>query len=160
MAEVVLIRWPDEGGDGRRLAVAGVAVLYLVDAPGDPPAPTTCLEDWVRIPGDDRDLSARVAALERRAAAHQAPPRVDDQGRLHYCGRRLTLSPAEARLVHPLIERFGEVVTDSELTPAVANGDPSSPSLRTQMAQLRAQLRPIDLLIRRIRRQGYMLQRR
>ena len=66
-------------------------MLYLVGADDDPPMPTTCLEDWVRLPGDDRDLHARVAVLELRAAAHDAPPRVDDHGRLHYRGRLLAL---------------------------------------------------------------------
>ena len=62
-------------------------------------APTTCLEDWVRIPGDDRDLSARVAALELPSR----PPTRPRRGSTTRVGsttaaRRLTLSPDEARL--------------------------------------------------------------
>ncbi len=60
MAEVVIVRWPEEGAEGARLAEEGVAVLYLVGANDDPPMPMTCLEDWVRLPGDDRDLHARA----------------------------------------------------------------------------------------------------
>jgi DNA-binding response OmpR family regulator len=139
-----------------------VAVLYLVTADDDPPMPTTCLEDWVRLPGDDRDLSARVAVLQLRAAAHDAPPRVDDRGRLHYHGRFLALPPPEARLADVLIEHFGDVVTDRELSAAalVETAPGSAPSLRTQMTQLRARLRDMGLALHRIRRRGYKLQRR
>ena len=66
MAEVVAIRWPEEHEEAAHLVSAGVAVLYLVRADDDPPIPSGCLEDWVRIPGDDRDLHARLAALELR----------------------------------------------------------------------------------------------
>lgn len=160
MAEVMLVRWPEEGDDGSRLADLGVAVLYLITGDQDPPAPTTCLEDWVRIPGDDRDLSARIAALELRAVAHQAPPRVDDQGRFHYRGKVLPLTPEEARLVAVLTQRFDAVVADSELAEELADLSPDAASLRTLMTQLRARLRPVDLVVRRIRRRGYMLQAR
>jgi DNA-binding response OmpR family regulator len=161
MAEVMLVRWPEDAADGPRLAAAGVAVLYLLAADDDPPTPTTCLEDWVRMPGDDRDLNARVAALEMRAAAHSAPPWLDEQGRLHYRGRLLPLQPREARLADVLIERFGDVATDRELiAAALAGDDPApTPSLRGQMAQLRLHLRDMELSLRRIRRHGYKLQR-
>jgi DNA-binding response OmpR family regulator len=162
MAEVVLVRWPEEGADGARLADEGVAVLYLVEGDDDPPAPTTCFEDWVRLPGDDRDLSARVAALQLRAAAHDLPPRVDDEGRLHYRGKLLSLRPSEAQLACVLAEHFGDVVTDRELTAAAAEGtaSESAPALRVQMAQLRSRLRELGLTLHRIRRRGYRLQHR
>jgi DNA-binding response OmpR family regulator len=162
MSEVVLVRWPEEGEDGARLASEGVAVLYLVAADDAPPRPTTCIEDWVRVPGDDRDLYARVRVLELRAAAHDGPPRVDAQGRVHYRGRVLVVSPDTAKLAEVLIERFGDVVTDSELC-AVAFGDPmswSSGRLQRKMAHLRARLRELDLAVRRVRRCGYQLQPR
>jgi hypothetical protein len=66
MAEVVAICWPEERDDAARFVMAGVAVLYIVRADDDPPIPTGCLEDCVRIPGDDRDLHARITALELR----------------------------------------------------------------------------------------------
>ena len=97
MADVVLVRWPEEREDAARLVEAGVAVLYLVDADADPPEPTTCLEDWVRMPGDDRDLRARLVALEARAASHRMPPTIDGAGRLRYHGKLLPLSAEEAR---------------------------------------------------------------
>jgi DNA-binding response OmpR family regulator len=162
MAEVVLVRWPEDGADGVRLVGEGVAVLYLVGAQDDPPRPTTCIEDWVRVPGDDRDLEARLAVLEMRAAIHEGPPRLDARGCVHYRGRALALSPDTARWAEVLIERFGDVVTDRELSVAVL-GDAlpaSTARLQRQMAHLRARLREIDLAVRRVRRRGYLLQPR
>jgi DNA-binding response OmpR family regulator len=159
MAEVVLVRWPEDGDEGLRLAAAGVAVLYLLDRDADPPQPTTCMEDWVRLPGDDRDLGARVAALELRALAHQSAPSVDDRGRLHYRGELVPLPEDEARLAGILASHFGTLVPDEVLV-AGAGGDESAGSLRAPMAQLRSRLRHVGLAVRRIRRQGYVLQGR
>ena len=141
------------------MAGAGIAVLYLVGPDADPPMPTTYLEDWIRVPGDDRDLSARLAVLELRAATYDASPRVDDHGRLHYRGRLVALPPLQARLAEVLTERFGDVVTDLELKAVATSGSASAPepSVRTQLAQLRVRLRDMGLAIRRIRSRGYKL---
>jgi DNA-binding response OmpR family regulator len=159
MGEVVLVRWPEEEGEGARLSGEGVAVLYLVDADQDPPQPRTCVEDWVRLPADDRDMSARVAALEARAAVHDAPPRVDDEHRLHYRGQLVTLEPAAARLADVLARRFDEAVSDGELTEVTVRGadGESRPALRAQVAQLRARLRALGLGIRRVPHRGYRM---
>jgi DNA-binding response OmpR family regulator len=162
MTEVVLVRWPEERSAAAQLVETGVAVLYLVDAEAKPPLPTSCLEDWVRAADDHRDLSARVAALQVRAGIHRMPPSVDEHGHIHYQGRVLPLTPAEARIAALLTERIGEEVTDEELRAGLAAGaDPGSPRpLRTQMAHLRAQLREIGLDLHRTRGRGYKLQRR
>lgn len=163
MTEVMIIRWPDGEEDGARLSRAGVAVLYLVGPDDDPPTLTTCLEDWIRTPGDDRDLSARVAALEVRAMTHNLPPRVDDDGRLHYRGRLLALRPAEARLAARLAAQFGQAVPDSTLEAVIVDlveQGRTPPALRTEISQLRSLLRPLDLVVRRVPRRGYVLQRR
>jgi DNA-binding response OmpR family regulator len=163
VAEVVLVRWPEEAADGLRLAEDGIAVLYLVDADADPPMPATCLEDWVRLPGDHRDLHARVAVLEARAAAQDAgTPTIDDHGRLHYRGRILALRGSEAKLTQALAASFGDVVTDRELsaTLAIDPTDADGTTLRAQMARVRSSLRDIGLAVQRVRRRGYRLQRR
>jgi DNA-binding response OmpR family regulator len=156
MGDVMLVRWPEEGDDGARLAHTGMAVLYLIDGDDDPPTPTTCLEDWIRVPGDERDLRARVSALEFRSLAHQGPPRVDDAGRLHYLGKTRALPPDAVHLARALTEHFGEVVQDGDLEQAT--GDERT--VRTRMTELRASLRDLELSVRRVRRRGYTLQRR
>jgi two-component system, OmpR family, response regulator len=154
MADVILVRWPEERDDAARLVEAGVALLYLVDADADPPEPTSCLEDWVRLPGDNRDLRARLVALEGRATRHRVPPTVDGSGRLHYHGQLLPLSAEEASLARALAARFREVVSDADL--AVALGDQAG--LRHHMSHLRSRLRPVDLTVWRAPRRGYVLQ--
>ena len=156
MADVVLVRWPEEADDAARLVEAGVALLYLVDSDADPPLPTTCIEDWVRLPGDERDLRARLAALETRAAAHRMPPTVDPEGWLRYHGQVLALSADEASLARALAAHLDTVVPDDDLAAAIS-GDTA---LRHQMTRLRARLRPLDLLVSRVRGRGYMLQQR
>jgi DNA-binding response OmpR family regulator len=157
MAEVMLVRWPEDGDDGFRLAQDGVAVLYLVADDDAPPTPTGCLEDWIRIPGDDRDLRARVAALELRALAHLSPPRVDDDGRFHYRGKVTALLDDEVEIARLLTERFGDVVLDDELR-HVAGA--AGPEVRARTMQLRARLRDYDVSLRRVRGRGYSLQAR
>ena len=156
MADVILVRWPEEREDAARLVESGAAVLYLVDPDAEPPEPTSCLEDWVRMPGDDRDLRARVVALETRAASHRMPPTIDGAGRLRYHGKLLPLSAEESTLARVLAASFGAVVPDAEL--AAALGDVAG--LRNHMTQLRSRLRPADLQVNRVRRQGYALQDR
>jgi hypothetical protein len=152
MADVMLARWPEDRDDGSRMALEGLAVLYLVDGDSDPPPVRGCLEDWVRIPGDERDLRARVAALEARSHAHVAPPHIDKEGRLTYGGRITMLRADTVDLARTLISRFGDVVGDGEL--------PAQPGteLRSVVSQLRAQLRDLGLTLRRVRRRGYRLQ--
>jgi hypothetical protein len=148
----MLVRWPEDGFEGERLARAGVAVLYVLEGDHEPPTPTTCLEDWVRVPGDERDLLARVAALELRSLAHHAPPRVDGEGRLRYRGRTLALAADEVEPARVLTERFGDVVGDDDL-PCAGRDE-----LRPTMTRLRAKVRDVGLNLRRVRRQGYVLQ--
>ncbi len=138
MAEVVAIRWPEEREDAARLAAAGVAVLYLVEADDDPPVPTGCLEDWVRIPGEERDLRARLAALELRAELHHAPPFVDDDDRLHHGGKVVALSPIEARLAAALTARLGAVVSDQELLDVLREDRAMPTTLRSEVGHLRS----------------------
>jgi DNA-binding response OmpR family regulator len=157
VAEVVAIRWPEEHEEAAHLVSAGVAVLYLVRAEDDPPIPSGCLEDWVRIPGDDRDFHARLAALELRATLHQAPPFVDDAGRLHHGGRIIPLTRQEARLAAALTAHVGDVVADNELLEALRNGtNPPTTTLRVEIGRLRTRLREVNLAIRRVGA-GYML---
>ena len=169
MADVRLVAWPDEAGDGSRLVQAGVAVLYLVDGGAVPPLVVSCLEDWIRLPGDERDLLARVAALRVRADTHQRPPQLDGAGRLHYDGQVVALPADQAGPARLLVDRFGELVPDPDLDAARppsagAGGRAGSVAtarpLRTTMADLRRAARDVGLTVRRVPRRGYVLQRR
>ena len=56
----------------RRARREGTPRLLLVAAEAEPPLDWDGLTDWVRLPVADRDLCARVAALQRQASS--APP--------------------------------------------------------------------------------------
>jgi two-component system, OmpR family, response regulator len=159
MADVVMVRWPEERAKASRLEDAGVAVLYLVTGDDEAPPVTSCLADWVRIPGDERDLDARLAALERRATAHQASPFVDTAGCLHYRGEQVHLVPLEAHLAAVLSDHFGDLVPDEALGEHGDTGPEATRSLRTDMTRLRTRLRPLGLSVHRVRGRGYRLQK-
>ena len=159
--EVLLIRWPEEAEEGAGMVVAGVPVLYLVGHHDDLPVPTSCLEDWLLMPFAERELIARKTALELRAGAHDAKPRIDTSGRFHYQGRTIDLAPPEARLAHLLTQGFGNLVSDQELIQALDHVDgPGTYSLRATMTHLRSGLRGLGLTLSRIRGHGYKLQSR
>ena len=65
--DVVLVRWPEEDARLRQLRDTGSPRLLLLNGESAPPDSTDCLEDWIRLPADDRDVRARVAALASRA---------------------------------------------------------------------------------------------
>lgn len=153
-AEVMLVRWPEDGDDGLTFARRGLAVLYVLESDAEPPPITSCLEDWVRIPGDERDLRARMSALEARSAAHQSLPWVDPDGSFHYSGQQVALPPDTVQIAEALVDRFGEVVADHDLPTE------SSRELRLLTTRLRARLRSVGIEVRRVGRRGYCLQAR
>jgi DNA-binding response OmpR family regulator len=155
--DVVVIGWPEDRSKAAELKAAGVPLLYLVRPDDDPPEMSGCLEDWVRVGSGDRDLHARLAALELRAASHAQPPFVDDEDRLHHRGGVLALDETEARMARVLTERVGTVVPDEDLAAVLSNGGAVARSLRTEIARLRARLRALHLNIVRSRSRGYVL---
>ncbi len=157
-SEVTLVSWPDEANRGRALAESGSPVLYLVGADVIAPIPSTCIEDWIRLPADDRDLYARMSALLARARIHQTPPRLDEHRRLWFGGHVLALASPEAEVASLLTDRFGQVVPDRDLALAAALDQPAL--LRAPVHRLRTSLRPMGLEIERCRRAGYRLRRR
>jgi len=158
IVDVLLVSWPDDASRGRTMADAGVPVLYLVAAETLAPVPTTCLEDWVRVPADRDDIYARMLALQFRASSHYASPRLDQHRRVAIGARLLPLPSPEAELAALLVERFEEVVTDEDLVLAAALEGPTM--LRKPIHRLRKTFRPHRLDIERAPRIGYRLRPR
>lgn len=112
IAEVALLRWPEQARDVERLERLAVPRLLLV-APGAVPPPSeSCLQDWVRTPADEAEMSVRRLTLAARAARRTKSPRVDEYGQVTYRGRSMFLSPIDHQLVDALVERFTVVVDD------------------------------------------------
>ena len=80
----VVLRWPSDPARRRELADLGVPRLLLVDSDAPPPICTDPLEDWIRLPSDERDIDARMNTLRARASssAPSTRPELDGHGRL------------------------------------------------------------------------------
>jgi DNA-binding response OmpR family regulator len=157
--EVAVVRWPEEEAEVRRLARLHLPRLLLIGATADPPAGTDVLQDWVRLPGDERDVLARLAALQQRATAMADPPAVDRHGRLHFRSAWAQLSPINGRLARALSEAFNSVVSEDELLGrGWPGGRPSSNALRVHLHRLRRRVRPLGLEVLVVRNEGWVLQ--
>lgn len=158
--DVVLVRWPDETARRDVLVADGVPRLLLLSDGSAPPAPSDCLEDWVRLPCDELELRTRVEHLRRRVVAHlDDVPELDEHGVLRYAGRWVSLPPVEARLTAAMVERFGAVVSREALSragwPSGVNG---RNALDVHVLRLRRRLAAIGLAIRTVRARGYLLE--
>ena len=159
--DIVVLRWPAEQTNRDRLASEGRPRLLLVSPDAEPPDGRDCLEDWVRLPADDRDVAARLHALEVRAARHHHHPETDTRGRLTFNGDWVALSPIEERLVSALANRFGDVVSRNELLVAGwPNENASDAALRVHLTGLRKEIAPLGLEIATVRGFGHVLQER
>lgn len=156
-----MLRWPLE--DKRRVALAASKTprLLLVEGATTPPDLEDCLEDWVRLPADDEEVRARLAALTRRAAEHvTVVPVLDGDGVLRVGPTWVSLPPVESRLATALLERFGAVVSRDSLGRAGwPTGAPGRNALDVHMLRLRRRVAPVALAIRTVRSRGYLLER-
>ena len=158
--DVALVRWPLERDRRSRLIVEQVPRLLLLEDGDDPPDVVDCLEDWVRVPAGEREVSLRMAGLTARvgllAAAH---PDLDRDGVLRYRNRWVSLPPVEARLTAAMVERFGAVVSRDVLARSGwPEGAPGRNALDVHVLRLRRRLLPLGLAIRTVRSRGYLLE--
>lgn len=158
--QVAVLQWPDEEPRRSELRTAGVARLLLVASEAPAPVVGDPLEDWIRLPADDRDLQARLDGLTLRAHQHrERPPRVDDDGLLRLNGTWVALPPIEARLAAALLERVGAVVGREVLLRAGwPQGAPNRNVLDVHILRLRRRLEDVGLSIRTVRSRGYLLE--
>jgi two-component system OmpR family response regulator len=160
MADVVLVRWPDESGRLEALRATGAPRLLLVPADAVPPVTVDPLEDWVRLPADQAEVRARLATLSSRANTDRPVPAVDADGLLHYRGRWVALSPVEQALAEVLAERFGAVVGRDVLARrAWPDGVPTRNALDVHILRFRRRIAALGLELRTVRSRGYLLQR-
>jgi hypothetical protein len=159
----VVLRWPADQKRRRDLADLGVPRLFLVKSDAAPPVCDDPLEDWVRLPCDERDIDARINALRARASTGtpSARPQLDGNGRLLRNNRWVPLSPIEEQLCRLMIGEFGAVVSDRRLMAAAwPNGTGTPTGLRLQLTRLRRRIGDLGLEVRSVRGKGYVLQNR
>lgn len=158
--DVVVLRWPEEVERLEELRALAVPRLLLVAPESDPPAGADPLEDWVRMPAEDRDVRARVATLAVRAPARPiSTPVIDGDGLVWFGGAWIALSPVERAIASALVERFGAVVGRDSLVKRVwPEGAPTRNALDVHMLRLRRRLEGLGLEVRTVRARGYLLQ--
>jgi len=157
--DVALVQWPSDETLRAELAGRGQPRLLLVEPDADPPACHDLLEDWVRLPVPRADRHARVRTLEARFdAAGRSRPTLDHLGTLSFRGGATQLSVTQARLIEPMIDRFGAVVSRETLAFAAwADADAATNNLDVTVGRLRRQLTPVGLKIVTVRSRGYLL---
>jgi len=69
VADVLIVRWPEEAAGMQRLRTLGRPRLLIVAPSAPAPATVDCEEDWIRLRAEDADIRARLTAspLGRRA---------------------------------------------------------------------------------------------
>jgi len=158
--DVALVRWPAETDRRTRLIDEAVPRLMLLEDGASPPDPVDVLEDWVRVPASETEVSFRLAGLVSRARlVADVDPILDQDGVLRCGDRWVSLPPVEARLTASLIERFGAVVGRDLLARAGwPEGAPGRNALDVHVLRLRRRLVPVGLVIRTVRSRGYLLE--
>lgn len=154
---VVVVRWPEHRDAAERLARLHRPHLLLVAADAAPPAVQGCLTDWIRLPADDADIEARLAALIARAEQHPAIPTFDTFGELSFRGQRVYLSPTDGRIAEALIASFDRGVADADLFQLIWDGHGDTSKVRVHISRLRKRIRPLGLEIASIRGVGHRL---
>jgi hypothetical protein len=161
MTDVAVLHWPAQATEAEALAASGQPRLLLVAPDADPPVSTDWLEEWVRLPADERDVAARMLSLTKRTAPPADTPRVDATGRFLLGDRWVALSPTEARIAAVLASQFESVVSGDELG---SHGWPDKQwdpnALRVHVTRLRHRIEPLGLEIRGVRGQGFIMQSR
>jgi two-component system OmpR family response regulator len=156
---VEVLRWPEEGDRLEELRAAGTPRLLVVGPDDDPVMPSDDLEDWVRMPVDDRDIRTRLQRLRHRVDSVGRPPSLDDYGRLTFRERWVVLSTMEERLARPLVESFGRVVHyENLLRCGWPDEDKSRSVLRPRISGLRRRIEPLGLRLRSVRDLGHVLE--
>lgn len=79
-----MVRWPEERRRLDELRASRVPRLLLIAPEIAAPDISDCLEDWVRLPAEDRDVRTRLATLLARAGSGHARPTIDSDGLLRF----------------------------------------------------------------------------
>jgi hypothetical protein len=158
--DVSVIRWPAEEPLREQLAWFGLPRVLLLEPGIQPPDPIDGLEDWMRVPADPMDLTARRAVLQRRAAeAERRTPFIDDDALLWVGSAWVSITAAQAPVLRVLLEHLNRVVRFDAVVAAYesAGGSGHPASVRTLLSRLGQRVRPVGLDLVTVRRRGVLL---
>lgn len=154
---VAILNWPEDQRRVAELVLAGKPRLLLVAADASPPDDWDGLTDWIRLPADYEDIRLRAAVLQRRVQ-RRPHPRLDDFGVVWRGDLWVALSPLEARLLTPLLERPCSVFSRRRLARDVwPDGVSTDRVVDSYVKRLRQRIPPLGLEIHTVRQRGYFL---
>jgi DNA-binding winged helix-turn-helix (wHTH) protein len=158
---VELLHWPADADRREELRRAGRPRLLLLGADELPPGQAD-LEDWIRLPADEHDLSERLQGLAQRASTHRevlpGDVTVDEDGLVRWGDSWVALPPLESAIMARLVSTPGRLVARDELIHLVwGDQPPRSHSLDSRIFTLRSRLQPLGLAVHTIRGRGFLL---
>lgn len=149
--------WPDPAP--RAPGAASRPVLHIVAAGADPP-PYRALHNWVRAPFDLEELYGRADQLLNEARPlGPVMVTVEDQV-LRVDDAVVVLSPLEERVLLPLVDDLGALVTRARVEGAGWPDGPAGPARLGQViTAIRRRLVGLPLRLHTVRAQGFVLER-
>ena len=157
--EVALLHWPRDGDERERLAEAMLPRLLLVPDDVEPPASGDLMEDWIRLPADERDVATRLDNLAARASASLERTVLVDSTCLRRAASTVALSPHQATFAGLLLAAEGRVVSRASLSRAIWGGDadPCGRALDDLAYRLRRRIEALGLDVVAARGRGFVL---
>jgi DNA-binding response OmpR family regulator len=158
---VEIVPWPTGQRHRVALARAGVPRLLLLGPDDEPPSDLGVDEDWMRAPASQADVRVRAERLSRSVAAlDRDEPFIDRHRILHRGSVTVPLTRIEASILGVLLDARGEVVSIDALEQAAWGGAaPSRDAVHAAMSRLRRRLQGAMLVVRSVRRSGFVLER-
>ena len=157
--EVALLHWPRDCDERERLAEAMLPRLLLVPEDLEPPVSGDLMEDWIRLPADERDVATRLDNLAARASASLERTVLVDSTRLQRAASTVVLSPHQATFAGLLLAAEGRVVSRESLSRAIwgRDADPCGRALDDLAYRLRRRIEALGLDVVAARGRGFVL---
>lgn len=157
--EVALIHWPRDGAERERLAEAMLPRLLLVPDDVEPPVSGDVMEDWIRLPADERDVATRLDNLAARASASLERAVLVDSTCLRRAASMVVLTPSQAKFAGLLLAADGGVVPRAALCRAIwgRDADPCGRALDDLAYRLRRRIEALGLDVVAARGRGFVL---
>jgi Transcriptional regulatory protein, C terminal len=155
-----LLQWPDQRAERPAMVAARQPCIWLVESGKAPPGSWALWEDWVRLPADEQEMAARVAAVELRSRALPSSAYIDEFDVLRNRASWVALSPLEARLMRVLLDHERAVVRRKHLIEVAWPGADRTGAndLNTPIKVLRRKVDSVGIAIHTIAGRGYLVE--
>jgi hypothetical protein len=158
--DVPLVHWPQQAGARAEFTRRHVPCLLVIGASEPAPPEWGELEDWLREPLLEPELTVRAVTVARRADAYCCPS-LDRHGRVVFRDRTVVVPRSQQAIVAVLLDRFGEVVGDDEICATFGQGLASThaEAVKTALRRIKDAVAAVGLRLTRVRGAGYLLDR-